>query len=212
MLGRFAPIAALLLLGGCWGPAPAPKPTPTPSPTPTPAVAFNGDQTFSCSDRLAQAEWIVCGNRMLMDLDHQLAVQWTNAARGASQSRLDVQEEDRFAFEDQRNDCRDVKCIAAVYRSELRGGGTILPPPPSDRPKPVVRTVVKKVYVKPRKPRHPMYNNRDTHPNDNRNSCALVIGLPRAERLAAACARGSGGRGQCSVLDSCEDLRAGRRS
>lgn len=212
MVGRFAPFAALLLLGACWGPAPTPKPSPTPSPTPTPAVAFVGDQTFSCSDRLAQAEWIICGNRMLMDLDHQLAVQWTDKARGASQSRLDVQEEDRFAFEDERNNCRDVKCIAAVYRSEIRGGGTIIAPPPVERPKPIIRKVVKKVHPKPRpKPHRPMYNNRDEHPNDNRKSCALVIGLPRAERLAAACNRGSGNR-QCSVLDSCEELRAGRRN
>jgi uncharacterized protein len=73
--------------------------------------------SFNCSKASHSAEFLICGDPVLSDLDDQLAASFS-AARRQSNNPAQLASEEREWLA-RRDSCRTVSCVARAYRSRL---------------------------------------------------------------------------------------------
>lgn len=199
----FACLVAFLALAGCPDSNPPGNSiAPTPTPTATPFTWLTPD--LPCTGAITRAQWLTCDNPTLAGLHRQLAYQWTSERQGASQTRLQILEQQQRALTAERDACEDATCVATAYRRWL---------PPSAKPTPVAKPPVKKPpkkWVKPvkRPVKRPPPRPRDDWDVEPGRSCSADLGLPQAQELARQCDRVTAGQGlSCRPDRSCATLR-----
>jgi hypothetical protein len=202
-------LGLFVMLGGCPGPTPMTNNSATPLPLPTGTPGAPGPTQWLspdpvCTGTLTRAEWLVCDNKGLNDLHHQLAYQWQAARQSATPEREQVLEDQLYALLSERDLCQDIACISAAYRRYLTA------PPPIVKPTPAPSKWKPKPKPKPKpgkwRPR-PHRGDWDDGPQKGQ-SCLAAMGVGPAQRLSQQCdAVNSGPGGSCSPRRSCEDLR-----
>jgi uncharacterized protein len=73
--------------------------------------------SFDCSKASIRAEYLVCGNRDLSELDDRMAAAYSAGRhQNGNQAQLVL---DQRAWLAQRNQCRDATCVARLYQARL---------------------------------------------------------------------------------------------